>query len=255
MSSLPLVSIITVVYNGEKFIQQTIDSVSNQIYKNIEYIIVDGKSTDNTVNIIKKNQSKITNWISEPDHGVYDAMNKGIDMANGELIGIINSDDWYNINTVQLVVDSYLKNPEKKIFHGNRNDILDNGQQNEIKFNKSNFRFKYFCMTYSHPSMFVSKDIYKSFKYNTDLKLYSDYQFTLTAFLMNPNQFEYINQVLANFRLGGLSSNESFFSELKESFVARRHAKMSLIESVFSFLLVLILRPLINLLKTLKIKS
>ncbi|GAA4268738.1 glycosyltransferase family 2 protein [Hyunsoonleella aestuarii] len=255
MKKFPLISVITVVYNGEKYLQQTIDSVYNQTYKNVEYIIVDGFSTDSTLNIIKKNKDKITHWISEPDNGIYDAMNKGVSMATGELIGIINSDDWYDINMVETVVNEYLQHPEKSIFHGDRYDVLENGHKELIKFNASVFRFKYFCMTYSHPSMFITKEVYENDNYNTNLKLYSDYQFVLTQFLKSPNQFHYINKALVYFRLGGESSNESFFNELRESFSARKNSKMSLFESAFAFVQVLILRPIINLLKVLKIKS
>ncbi|MGZ0015671.1 glycosyltransferase family 2 protein [Yeosuana sp. AK3] len=255
MKRAPLVSIITVVFNGEKYIQQTIDSVYNQTYKNIEYIIIDGVSTDSTINIIKNNQDKISRWISEPDKGIYDAMNKGVKMAKGELIGIINSDDWYNLDTIQIVVDKYLNHPTKKIFHGNRFDIFENLGKKEFQFNKSVFKFKYFCMTYSHPAMFISKELYKTNNYNTNLKLYSDYQFVLTEFLKNPIQFCYINKPLVNFRLGGESSKGSFLGELKESFHARRNARMSIIESVFAYVLVLILRPMINLVKALRLKN
>lgn len=252
MNKNPLISIITVVYNGDKYLQQTINSVYNQTYKNIEYIIVDGGSTDKTLSIIEHNNDKISKWISEPDKGLYDAMNKGVAMASGELIGTINSDDWYELNTVQLVVNAYLQNPSKNIFHGQRYDVFENGQKQLYNFNSSNFRFKYFSMTYSHPSMFISKKVYEKINYNIDLKLYADYQFVLTAFLQNSNQFLFIEKPLVNFRLGGISGNGSFFGELKEAYIARKNAKLSFIERIFSYVLVFTLRPLINLVKALK---
>ena len=247
-----LVSIITVVYNGEKHIQQTIDSVYSQTYKNIEYIIIDGGSKDGTIDIIKNNENKISYWITEADNGLYDAMNKGIRVASGELIGTINSDDWYELDAIQSIVESYQKNPNKKIFHGSRYDIMPDGEKIEYRFHKSSFRFKYFAMTYSHPAMFVSKDVYKLISYNTGLKLYSDYQFVLTSYLENPNQFFYIDKFLVNFRLGGISSNANFFSELKEGFIARRNAKMTIIESAFAYILILLVRPLINIFKAIR---
>ena len=91
----PKVSIITVCLNSEKTLEQAIQSVISQTYKNIEYIIVDGASTDGTLDIISKYENKITKWVSEKDQGLYYAMNKGIDMATGDIVGIINSDDWY----------------------------------------------------------------------------------------------------------------------------------------------------------------
>lgn len=254
MNEAPLISILTVVYNGEKYLQQTIDSVYNQTYKNIEYIIVDGGSTDNTLTIIKQNETKISKWVSEPDKGLYDAMNKGVKMASGALIGTINSDDWYEPNTVQLVVDEYLKDTSKSIFHGYRYDILEDGDKQVYRFNNSSIRFKYFSMTYSHPSMFISKELYKTNNYNIKLKLYADYQFVLTAFLNDATQFAYIDKPLVNFRLGGVSGNGTFFLELKEAFLARKSAKMSLVECAFAYLLVLIVRPMINLIKFIKNK-
>jgi glycosyltransferase involved in cell wall biosynthesis len=101
------VSIVTVVLNDEKNIKKTINSVLNQTYLNIEYIVIDGGSTDGTLDVIEKYNDKINYWISEKDGGIYDAMNKGILQSSGDVIGIINSGDSYNLNTIQLVVDSY----------------------------------------------------------------------------------------------------------------------------------------------------
>ncbi len=117
MINAPLISIITVVYNGEKYLKQAIESVINQTYKNIEYIIIDGGSTDNTLNIIKNYHQNISKWVSEPDNGLYDAMNKGIKLATGELIGMVNSDDWSELTAVEIIVNEYLKNDNKQIFH------------------------------------------------------------------------------------------------------------------------------------------
>ena len=178
MTEQPLVSVITVVYNGAEFLQQTIDSVANQTYKNIEYIIIDGGSTDGTLDIIESNSKHISHWVSEPDKGLYDAMNKGISKANGILVGIINSDDWYELDTVETVVNTYLKDDSKNIFHSDRFDVYPNGERKKFSFNPSVFKFKYLSMTYNHPSMFVTSKLYESYKYDVDLRVYSDYQFT-----------------------------------------------------------------------------
>ena len=225
----PLISIVTVVYNGEKYLQQTIDSVSNQTYSNIEYIIIDGGSSDGTIDLIKKNESQIDYWVSEPDKGLYDAMNKGISKAKGELIGMINSDDWYESHAVETVVNSYLKNSEKRIFHSDRYDVYPSGEKKVFAFNPSVIKFKYLAMTYNHPSMFVSQKLYNEYKYNTSLKVYSDYQFTLTSFLKNKDQFVYINKPTVNFRLGGVSGQIPLSKVLKESYLARRNSGMNVI--------------------------
>jgi len=105
----PLISIITVVKNNEKYLEETIQSVVNQNFKNFEYIIVDGKSTDGTIEIIKKYNNKIDYWISENDKGIYDAFNKGLDIANGNLIGFVNSDDILTPNALEILNNYYLK--------------------------------------------------------------------------------------------------------------------------------------------------
>lgn len=245
MINNPLVSIITVVYNGEKYLEQTIQSVINQGYSNIEYIVIDGGSTDGTVDIIKKYQNHIDYWISEPDKGLYDAMNKGIKKANGELIGMINSDDWFEPNAVELAVETYVTNPEKNIFHGSRYDVYPDGTKSEYKFNPSINKFKYFRMTYSHPSMFITKREYEKHTYNIALKSHSDYQFTLEAFNRDKTGFIYIPKPLVNFRLGGVSGQLSFTQELKESYLARKNAGMSTAENIFSIFLKVFLHPLV----------
>src|SRR5439155_13950516 len=100
----PLVSIITIVYNREAYLEQAINSVLQQSYPNIEYIVIDGGSTDNSVSIIKKYASKIQYWVSEPDNGIADAFNKGLMKANGNIIGFINADDWYEPIAVEKAV-------------------------------------------------------------------------------------------------------------------------------------------------------
>ncbi|MDO4190908.1 MAG: glycosyltransferase, partial [Bacteroidales bacterium] len=120
MNNTPLVSIITVCFNAEKTIEQTIQSVINQTYSNIEYIIIDGKSTDSTLNIVSKYKDNIATIISEPDNGIYDAMNKGIKLSSGELIGIINADDWYEKDAVKIMVNKYLstENKDNSLYYG-----------------------------------------------------------------------------------------------------------------------------------------
>lgn len=232
----PLISIITVVYNGEKYLEQTINSVINQTYKNIEYLIIDGGSTDGTIDIIKKYENHISYWISEPDKGLYDAMNKGILKAKGELIGMINSDDWYEHKTVELMANAYMKNPSKSIFHADRYDIDENGNKKIKRFNPSVFKFKYYGMTYNHPSMFITKNEYNIHLYDTKLRSLSDNQFVLEAFLRDSSTLFYINEVVVNYRLDGISSSLSKSQKLKEGFIARKNAKLSFLENVFSFL-------------------
>src|SRR5574342_808175 len=115
----PLVSVITVVYNGARHLEQTLLSVINQGYGNIEYIVVDGGSVDGTLDIIGKYEDRIDYWVSEPDDGTYDAMNKGIELAHGELIGLLNSDDYYEPDAIGIIAGKYKEKPTPQIVFGN----------------------------------------------------------------------------------------------------------------------------------------
>lgn len=230
----PLVSIITVVLNGEDTLEQTIESVINQTYLNIEYIVIDGGSTDGTQNIIKKYEDRISFWISEPDQGLYDAMNKGIKISGGEIIGIINSDDWYEPNAVELVVNTFSLYPDKEIFHGDRYDVLNDSSKIIRKFHPSSFKFMYYGMTFNHPSMFIHRNIYKQSLYNINLSVYADYEFVLTQFLKKKNSFHYIPEAYVNYRLNGISSRLKLMNSLYEGFISRKNAGQNIFENIFS---------------------
>lgn len=229
-----LVSIITVVYNGEEFLQQTIDSIRNQTYSNIEYIIIDGGSTDKTISIIKNNKDVITSWISEKDAGLYDAMNKGIKMSTGELIGIVNSDDWYEKNAVELNVKEYFKNPSKKIFHADKRCINSDGTTFVRKAKNHRFLIKYHGMVLNHPTMFIHKSIYENNEYNTKLSSLSDYQLVLTIYNQDNGHLHYIPEVVSNYRLGGISAKLKLSKSIRENFIARRNAGLNIIECYFA---------------------
>jgi glycosyltransferase involved in cell wall biosynthesis len=214
----PLISIITVVYNGASTLEQTILSVINQTYKNIEYIIIDGGSTDGTIDIIKKYEKHLACWVSEPDKGIYDAMNKGIDKATGELIGIINSDDWYELDAVDNIVNNY--NNHNTIIYGLMKNHYPDGE--------------YFVSTISsgmieqgfmlpHPTCFVSRALYKnSGGFNIQYKSCADFDF---MFRMKSSgiQILLVERIIANFRLGGFSANSK---NLIESIKYKRHKRL-----------------------------
>ncbi len=193
---LPLVSIITVVYNGAKHIEQS--------YKNVEYIIIDGGSTDNTIEIIKNHQDKIDYWQSERDGGIYFAMNKGISLANGELIGIINADDFYLPDTLAKII-AIDKTQRADIYYGDMQYIAENGdlltaaKPDIAKMNEMPAIF--------HPTCFVRKSVYnKVGMFDTQYKISSDYDFLLRCLKQKFN-FSYIPQTLTCFRLGGMSGS------------------------------------------------
>jgi glycosyltransferase involved in cell wall biosynthesis len=199
----PLVTIITVVYNGEATIEKTIISVLNQSYINIEYIIVDGKSTDSTLNIINRYKSSISSIISETDNGISDAMNKGIKNANGTLVGIINADDWLELNTIEIVVAAFLQNPNA-VIHG---DLKVHTNLNDYYISKGPTKPNLIKgMEINHPTAFVPLDLYKKHGYfNEDLKIVFDWEFILRLHLCGI-KFKNIPNILANFTLGGVST-------------------------------------------------
>ncbi|MFP4514864.1 MAG: glycosyltransferase family 2 protein [Parcubacteria group bacterium] len=198
-----LITIITVCLNSEKYIEETIKSVINQDYKNIEYIIVDGGSTDKTLDIIKKYEKYINKWISEPDKGIYDAMNKGIDMANGELIAFLNSDDYYFSNALKEISKKY-KETKADVITGKLALINKKGHILKI-INKDSSKMKSNNFSISHPSSFIKTKLMKKYKFDTNYTIAADYKFLFILFLKK-YKFININYVIAAFREGGISS-------------------------------------------------
>lgn len=200
--NLPLVTIITVVLNGESFLEQTINSVLNQTYTNIEYIIIDGGSKDKTLTIINKFKNKIDYWISEPDNGLYFAMNKGIGLANGDLIGILNADDYYEPNAISQIINSYLKT-NAAILHG---DIILESNKSKIRM-KPDFNKMMQQPSIFHPTCFVKKEVYNKINcFNTSYKISADYDFLLRC-IKNNFKFEYVPEIITHFRPGGMSAS------------------------------------------------
>jgi glycosyltransferase involved in cell wall biosynthesis len=207
-STLPLVTIITVVFNGEKYLEQTILSVLNQTYNNVEYIVIDGGSTDATVDIIRKYEEKIDYWVSEKDHGISDAFNKGIRCSTGKLIGMINSDDWYQVDSVNAVVNFYrtLEIQERNNFVSFGNLFYPEG--NVLQFGDKNYSrlINYLMPHLNHPSVFVAKNVYSRVGlFNKSFKFAMDFEF-LKRCHKNGISFNYINKLIVNMRGGGISN-------------------------------------------------
>lgn len=202
----PLVSIITVVFNGEKHLEQTIQSVVNQTYDNIEYIIIDGGSTDGTLDIIRKYKDKIAYWISEKDEGISDALNKGIKLSSGEMIGIIHSDDYYaGKNVVGNVVNEFNKHQNIKAIYG----ILDSV---DPKTGKLELRCGKDCspkvirkrMYIPHPTLFCKKEVYENIGYfRKDLKYTMDYEWAIR--LVKDTRPYFLNERIVVMRRGGIN--------------------------------------------------
>jgi len=230
MNLQPLVTIITVCYHSEKYLRDAIESVINQTYKNIEYIIIDGNSKDKTLDIIKEYEPKFEGrmrYISEPDNGIYNAMNKGIKMSKGDIIGIINSDDWYETNAIELIVNKYIKSIENNkyiIFFGNMNKCNDEKKimyisKKNKKYLNENIDKR---MTIPHPTVFVTRDVYfDKGMYDEKLKICADYKLILNNYHRG-SKFIYINKTISNMRGSGMSDRAStFLMMIKERFFIR----------------------------------
>lgn len=205
-TNLPLVSIITISFNSEESIEQTIKSVLHQSYSNIEYIIVDGLSTDKTMDIVTsysdvfKKKGFVFKYISELDNGISDAFNKGINLANGKLVGIINSDDWFEPDAVEIIVQNLDNN--YNIYCGSL-DLYDSNL-NYLKMRKSRTYLLPLGMYVMHPTVFVERGIYANNMFDTNLKVAMDYD-VLLKFRKRGFKIKNIDKVISNMRLGGIS--------------------------------------------------
>jgi len=203
-SGKPLISVITVVFNGGKTLERTINCVISQTYDNIEYIIIDGNSTDNTVEIIKKYEEFIDYWISEFDNGISDAFNKGFSVSTGDYIGFINSDDWYEKEGISRIVQEI--NSEESIYCGHLN-LFSADKCEFVKLHKSKPERILQTMRIAHPSTFVSRNVfYRLGGFSLNYEFAMDYDFFLRAFLSG-YKIKVVNKVIANQRMGGKTSN------------------------------------------------
>jgi len=207
------ISIVTITYNSGKTLKCAIESVLTQTYKNIEYIIVDGKSSDNTVAIINSYGNKISKFVSEEDDGIYDAMNKGLRLASGDIVGILNSDDVYFDNRV---IENVIKEFEEKDVDSVYADLIFVKPKNLDKavryYDSSHFspqKFAYGLMP-AHPTFFVKKDIYERYGvFRTDLKIGADFDLLIRFLYTHKISYSYMKEILVKMRVGGVSTTFS----------------------------------------------
>ncbi|WPO79518.1 glycosyltransferase family 2 protein [Flavobacterium sp. KACC 22761] len=215
------ISIITVVYNNEKTIQDAMHSVFSQTYKNIEYIIIDGGSKDKTVELINNYNNQLGYFVSEKDKGLYDAMNKGIRAATGEIIGILNSDDLYEDNTViEDVMSFFNADADLDILYGDLVYVKSDNVQKVVRNWKSKKYYNNFFENGNvppHPSLFVRSSVYKSTGlFDLDFKLAADYELMLRMFKKNNFKAKYFNRLIVKMRLGG-ATNQSISNIINQN--------------------------------------
>ena len=229
------ISIITVVFNNEKTILDSILSVQNQTYKNIEHIIIDGGSTDDTLSIIKNNIKNNCILISEKDYGIYDAMNKGIKIATGEIVGILNSDDIYNDETIiEYIVNKFQESIELQIFYGDLVYVKSNDISKTIRYWKSNKISKSYFENGNvpaHPTLFIRSDVYSKVDlFNLKFRLAADYEFILRIFNNYDFKSLYVPKIIVRMRLGGITNNNYFniFKQNIEIIKAWKHNNLKI---------------------------
>lgn len=205
------ISIITVVYNGESTIKNCIESVLSQDFEAIEYIIVDGSSTDGTKDIVLSYGSRISKFMSEPDSGIYDAMNKGIRMATGDVVGILNADDFYAGTTIISDVAKAITESGADGCYGDLN-YVDASDESIVKRNwvSGTYKTNSFLMGWMppHPTFFVKKQCYNDFgDFRLDMGSAADYEIMLRMVLKNGIKITYLPKVLVKMRTGGVSNS------------------------------------------------
>lgn len=205
------ISIITVCYNSEPTIERAIKSVIQQDDPNVEYIIIDGGSTDGTVDIIKQYAEDISYWVSEPDQGIYDAMNKGIERATGEVVAFLNSDDWYPENILSEIASRFMTE-EMQILCG---EMYVHQYGHVIRWHIKEEKMKQQLrvrMGFSHPAMFVRRSLFEEYgKFDTKYQIAADYDWLLR---MHDHHVPIatIDRVLCNFSYGGISTKDEMLA-------------------------------------------
>lgn len=205
------VSIITITFNSANVIEHCLMSIVNQSYKNIEQIIIDGKSSDGTLDILNQHAKNVSVLISEPDKGIYHAMNKGLSLAKGDIIGILNSDDFYNNNEVlSSVIKVFEEDPSldacyADLLYVERTDITQ-----IVRYWKSNqfspgFFSKGWCVPY--PTLFVRRSVYEKYgNFNLNYQIAADVDLTMRFFEVHKIRVRYVPEIWVNMRVGGISN-------------------------------------------------
>lgn len=218
---MPKLSIITINYNNLEGLKKTIESVSSQTCKEFEYLIIDGGSTDGSVAYIESKSDAIDYWISEPDKGIYNAMNKGIELATGEYVLFINSGDHLFSDKVVKSAEKYLQSYDVIYFNL---QIISEDNRFKIHSLPDKLKFSdFFIDSWPHPSTFTKRELFdKVGLYDENLKIFSDWKFMILALFKYQCSYLKVDEILSTFYLGGISSQTDFFGErnqvLKEFF-------------------------------------
>jgi len=237
------ISVITVAYNSSATIKATLDSVQAQGYPALEYILVDGGSTDATLDVVRKYPELVTQLISEPDRGIYDAMNKGIQRATGEVVGILNSDDFYrHAQVLQEVADAFAADPALEVLMGDVDFVADEDLNKPVRtYHATGFRPWMFRLGFMppHPAIFIRKTAYERVGlYKLGYKIAADFDFLVRLLLLDRAKYRIAGTQWVRMRTGGVST-----AGWKSNLTSTREMLRSLRENgVFSCLPMLLVR-------------
>lgn len=216
----PRISLITVVFNGAATVEETIRSVIAQTYGNVEYLVIDGGSTDSTLDVIRKYENNIDYWVSEKDAGIYDAMNKGIALASGEIVGLINADDFLAAPDVLARVAKVFEDPEIDACYGDLCYVRQADRSVIVRYwESSEFRAPAFEKGWCppHPTFYVRRKIYERFGvFDLSYKIASDIELMMRFLEIYKVRAKYIPEVLVEMRMGG-TTNRSLSNILKQN--------------------------------------
>ena len=219
------ITVITVCFNSVKTIERTIKSVLAQNYSELEYIIIDGGSTDGTLDIIRKYKENLSVWISEPDDGLYDAMNKGLAKATGEVFAFLNSDDYYTENVLERV-NEYFKTDDVDMVSGNMY-ICAEGTVKKAVYDKSNRENLLFGVVYPQPALFAKRELYIKYGgFDTSYKIAADSDWVMKVCL-NGAKVICVEDYFTYFSDGGISSRKQYLALEEEYRMALKYAKLS----------------------------
>lgn len=208
--TLPKLSIITVVYNNRATIEHTLTSVCSQDYTNREHIVIDGNSKDGTTEIIRAHQGQLSHFVSEPDRGMYDAMNKGIRLATGDYVGILNADDFFeSTNTLSQIAEQLGRNPTDCLY-GDVQFVSGKDPAKIVRYYSSRpFRPDRFSrgLMPAHPTFYAKRELFEKFGgYRTDFKIAADYELLVRYLWVHKISYQYLPRPLVRMRTGGTSN-------------------------------------------------
>ncbi len=206
----PRITVITVCFNSAKTIESTLRSVSNQTAAEVEHIVVDGASTDGTLDIIARHGGHIARLISEPDKGIYDAMNKGLDLATGEIIGFLNADDVYaDTGVLEMVSEIMAKHDLDALFGDAEFVSPDRPNQPLRRYRSERFHPERIAWGWmpAHPTLFLKRSVYERFgTFRTDYRIAGDFELVARIFHGGNLKYQHVPQVLVRMRTGGIST-------------------------------------------------